>query len=49
MKQIGRAKRKPKNKRYWDEGHRFKNKIKRILKSEGETAADRYRRAHLRR
>jgi hypothetical protein len=42
VKQFGRAKRKPKNKRYWAENHRFANKVKRIRKSEGEDAVRRY-------
>lgn len=41
-KRIGRYSRQPKNKRYWAENRRFRNKIKRIRKSEGEEAVRRY-------
>jgi len=42
IEQFGRYKRKPKNKRYWAENHRYANKVKRIRKSEGVNAVRRY-------
>lgn len=44
-KKIGRSARKPKVSRYKNELHRYHNKLKRILKSNGEKAAAQYARS----
>lgn len=41
-RKYGRWYRKPKNLRYVNESHRFKNKLKRIRRSNGEKAAEEY-------
>lgn len=41
-KRVGRYSRQPKNKRYWAENRRFRNKVKRIQRSEGTEAVRRY-------
>ena len=46
-KQYGRYKRKPKTKRYWNRRQLIRNKLKRILRSNGLEWATQYAKANL--